>query len=62
MTFSTNKIDFMRSNNIGICKECGEEIEDISPDEEAVYCPECDSFDSVVGINVALAIGMVTQD
>lgn len=58
MFFTKIKVDFYRDANIGICKECGERIDNVLPDEDNIYCPECDYFE-VIGINKAIACGLV---
>jgi hypothetical protein len=58
MFFTKRKVQFCRNSNTGICKECGELIDNIKPDDENVHCPDCDEFE-VVSIDKAIACGLV---
>jgi hypothetical protein len=58
MFFTERKVKFCRDSNVGICKECGEEIDNVLPNEENIHCPECDEFE-VVGIDKAIACGLI---
>jgi len=60
MTYTEEELYELMDENIGICKNCKEEIEGTEPDIENGTCPCCGSH-SVMGIENALLIGIINE-